>query len=294
MATKNRIFVIKSTGKVEPFSLRKVFVSAKNAGASREQAIKIAQTIEREAHSGMNTSEIYEKVKYLLQTQSIKASIKFSLKEAMRRLGPTGFNFEKFVAEILEREGYFVQINQRLDGKIIPKYEVDFIARKGREVLLGECKYHWMANDKIDLKVALYNYARFLDIMDGAFFKSKEYKGCRVRPMIVSNVQFTNLVIQYAEAKGISLLGWHYPKAIGLETLIEEQKLYPATILPSFDRKYDKELADHKINLAKEFLEHNPEKFAQQLGMPESVVRKLYEEAKILLENGKNHFDKSE
>ena len=143
-------------------------------------------------------------------------------------------------------------------------------------------------------KEELADFLAIIKLLRYKFFKSKEYKGCRVRPMIVSNVQFTNLVIQYAEAKGISLLGWHYPKAIGLETLIEEQKLYPATILPSFDRKYDKELSDHKINLAKEFLEHNPEKFAQQLGMPESVVRKLYEEAKILLENGKNHFDKSE
>jgi hypothetical protein len=292
MAAKQKHLIIKASGIVEPFSLRKVFISARNAGAKRDQAERIAKTIEKELHPGMNTSQIYERVRALLREDSLNASIKFSLKEAMKRLGPTGFNFEKFIAEILEREGYSVAINQRIDGKIIPRYEIDFVARKGKNVFLGECKYHWMANDKIDLKVALYNYARYLDIIEGPYFKTKEYRGCKVSPMIVANVQFTNLVIQYAEAKGISLLGWHYPKAVGLETLIEEQKLYPATILPSFDRKYDKELADHKINLAKEFLEHNPEKFAQELGMPVEIVRKLYEEAKSLLENGKSGFDK--
>ena len=44
-------------------------------------------------------------------------------------LGPTGYPFEDYVAEILKTEGYQTQVRQVLEGNCV-SHEIDVIAQK--------------------------------------------------------------------------------------------------------------------------------------------------------------------
>lgn len=244
---KHKIFVINLRGEKEPFSFKKVYNSARNVGASKELAFQIALQIQKEAFKGMNTAEIFERIFEILLERSPQSAIRFNLKKAMERLGPTGFPFEKFVAKIFEAEGFETKLNQVIPG-YCAEYEIDFLAKKGNLFYIGECKYHRLSENKVDLQVALANYARFLDIEKGRFFNSNLiYKS-----LLVTNTKFTEKAIKYSKCSGVELLGWKHPQGKGLESLIEKNKLYPITILPSVSQNLANFLIEKGIVLVKD------------------------------------------
>ena len=106
------LYIINLKGEREPFSLGKVRGSARRAGASSKLAKEVADIIKDEAFPGIETAEIYKRVKQLLSRKDPKPALKFSLKKAMRELGPTGFPFERYIGEIFSREGFEVKLNQ--------------------------------------------------------------------------------------------------------------------------------------------------------------------------------------
>jgi hypothetical protein len=269
---KKEIFVINLRGEKEPFSFQKVYQSARNVGASKELALKIAKEIEKEAFDGISTSQIFERVFELLLKESPQSAIKFNLKKAIENLGPTGFPFEKFVAKIFEFGGFEVKTNQIIPGFCV-SYEIDFVAKKEDLVYIGECKFRQEPGGRVDLKAALANYARFLDIEKGRFLDSK----MKYKSILVTNTKFTSEAIKYSECVGVELLGWKYPKGGGLEFLIEKNQLYPITILPSVTSQLAKELISQGIVLVRDVLEKKFEEI--------KVTKKdrIFKEAKILL-----------
>jgi len=267
-----KIKVVNLRGIEEPFSFKKVYRSARNAGATREIAFEIARQIEKEAFDGISTAQIFKRVFELLAEKSPQAAIKFNLKKAMTKLGPTGFPFEKFVARIFEVKGFVVSTNQIVAGCCI-NYEIDFLAKKGNLIYIGECKFRQDPGGRVELKDALANYARFLDIQKGMFFDSK----VKCRSILVTNAKFTNDAIKYSECVGVELLGWKHPKSKGLETVIEENKLYPITILPSVSSKIAKELIFQGVVLVKDIFKKTFE------GVKIPKKRKVLKEGEILL-----------
>jgi len=277
------LLVINAAGEKEPFSFKKVYRSARKAGASREIAQRITATIKREAYANIRTSAIFRRIKELLRRQAPKAALRFNIKEGMRKLGPTGFPFEKYIVEILKKTGYHVRINQFLPGRCIGSYEIDFVAEKGETVYVGECKYRCLFGERVHTSDALENYARFLDILKSRYFKSRKYRSSVIKTMLVTNTKFTNRTIAYARCMGFDLLGWNYPKNRGLEYLIEKEGLYPITILPSF-KGYLKEIFIQKRKMLVWDVLNTPiDKLAQTLGVKKNEIKKLVREAKILL-----------
>jgi len=272
----SKIYIINSKGEKELFSFEKVYQSSKRAGASNALAKEIASDIEKNIYSGIKTSKIYSQIKRLLK-QSPVLSMRFSLKQAMRKLGPGGFDFEKYIAEVFEKNGYKVKINQIISGKCISGYEIDFLAEKDKLFHIGECKYHTSAGARVDLRVALYNYARFLDISNNSKFKNS-------KTIIVTNTKFTSEAISYCECYGVNLLGWRYPRNKGLEYLIEKHKLYPVTILPSFKAHYKNVFAENRMMMALDLLKFSPGQIVKKLGLSSGEIKRLIQEASILLE----------
>ncbi|XOB42427.1 MAG: restriction endonuclease [Candidatus Nealsonbacteria bacterium] len=271
-----KIHVINAREEKELFSFDKVYRSSKRAGASDKLAKRIAHDIEKKIYPEIKTSEIYRLVKKLLK-ESPAASMKFSLKQAMRRLGPSGFDFEKYIAEIFSRNGFKVKTNQIIAGKCISSYEIDFLAQKDKLFHLGECKYHTSAGARVDLKVALYNYARFLDISNNPKFKNS-------KTIIVTNAKFTSEAINYCECYGVGLLGWKYPRGRGLEYMIEEYNLYPITILPSFKPHFKNIFAEKKMMLVLNLLDLSLNQLVRKLNLSSKELDKLVKEAELLLE----------
>jgi hypothetical protein len=278
-----KIFVTNARGEQEPFSFRKVFTSAKRAGASSKIATEVALTIQEEMVPGMKTFEIFQKVKKILSEHDYTSAVRFNLKEAIRRLGPDGFSFEKYMASIFSKLGYRVVLNQHLKGRCVP-HEIDFVAENDSEIIIGECKYRISGGDRIDIKICLSNYATFLDLKEGYFKNSKK----ELKMLLVTNAKFTNHSIKYAQCAGIELLGWRFPVSGGLESMIESQNLYPITILPSFKGVLTNLLATHDRMLVSDLLNANIDELSRHTGVPKSKLATLIDEAKVLMEkNGK-------
>jgi len=275
-------YVINLEGKQEPFSFHKVYRSARRVGASRILANQIAQSIAQDLYSGIRTVDIFERVKKELSKEEPRAALKFDLKNSLKRLGPSGFPFEKYVGAILEKRGFKVQLNQFVPGHCC-SYEIDFIAKKDDILYIGECKYRNNPGERIHLDIALANYARFLDIQNGNFFK-KLNKKIKVQSLLVTNTKLTTQAINYSNCVGVKCLGWNYPRNSGLENIIDAQKLYPVTILPSLNNHIIEIFNAKNIILAEDVLKIDIEKFSKQTKTPINQLEALVEEAKILLE----------
>ncbi len=210
--------------------------------------------------------------------------MKFNLKKAIQKLGPTGFPFEKFIGEIFQKLGYTVKINQFLPGKCIRDYEIDFIAQKDNLLYIGECKYRNLPGERVHSKDALANFARFLDILNSSYFNSKQYKNFKIKTILVTNTKFTKRTIDYSSCVGAELLGWRYPRNRGLEYLIESQGLYPITILSCLDKYMADYFVSKKIMLAQDILKIKPENLTRKLKIPKRKIDLLIKEARYLLE----------
>lgn len=274
---ESNIFVVNIQGTREPFSFEKVYLSAQRAGATKLEAREIANAIEKEVYNGMKTEEIFRRVKEFLENGNQKAALRFNLKEAMRKLGPTGYSFEKYVGEIFENLGYSVKINQFVMGHCVT-YEIDFLAEKENFVYVGECKFHKLPEGKVDLQTALANCARFHDILARGSFGKKEIKS-----ILVTNTKFTTEAIRYSNCKHIDLLGWRYPEEQGLEYLIESRNLYPLTILPSCKGRLAEILNLRKKMLVKDILDIDNRAYYSDPEMVKNGIGAAAKEAEVLM-----------
>jgi len=277
-----RVYVINLLGEKEPLSLKKVYRSAIRAGATKELALRVMDIIDREAQPGISTTQIYDRIRSFLRQEMPVAAIRFSLKSSLRKLGPTGFPFEKYVTAILAQKGYWVQTSQIVSGYCV-NYEIDFLAKKGGTLYIGECKYHNILGPRTDLKVVLANQARFLDLKQCNFFRKKEFAGLTLKSILVTNTKFTDQAVAYSNCVGNFLLGWGYPAKENLQYYIEQDKLYPITILPSLKEFTFNIFAARGIMLAKDLLTIDPDKFARQNRVPLAHLLDLVREAKALL-----------
>ena len=277
-----KLYVINNSGQKEPFSWKKICIGAERVGASKILAKQIANIIEKEAYPGISTREIFQRVEQILSKEYPRGRIRFRLKEAMRRLGPSGFPFEKYVSDIFKQLGFSVQINQYIKGQCV-RHEVDFLAEEEKYILIGECKYHSLPGGRVDLKVGLTHYARFLDLKLGDLFEKIKLEKLKARPIIVTNTKFTSKIIKYSECTGIDLLGWKYPESRGLEYIIESEGFYPITILPSLTGNLLKIFSEEKLMLVQNLLKINITNFSRRTGVPEKKISALKREAEILL-----------
>ena len=271
-----KIKVIKFNGEEELFSNKKVYQSAKRAGASDQLAKEVSKVIERGSYSGIKTSEIFNQVKKILKQKTPRSALRFDLKKAIRRLGPTGFPFEKYIGQVFSNQGFKVLLNQEISG-LCCAYEIDFLAQKNNLFYIGECKYRNLRKGRVHSRDALANYARFLDIQKGSFFKNK-----KIKSLLVTNNKFTTKVIKYSRCVGVELLGWRFPDNRGLEYLIESQKLYPITILPYLNKYLAEVFAQKGIMLAKDLLDIN--RVMKITKLSEKQLRPLIKQSQLLLD----------
>ena len=230
------IEIVKSTGEKQLFSWRKVYRSAKRVGAPSGFAKYIADELQKEVRHGWTTLQISQRVRELLKEKRPASAIRFNLFWAMTQLGPTGFPFEQYIARIFEAQGFKAVTDKWVRGKCI-RHAVDFIAENDQQVYIGECKYHNTRGIKTSVDVILHYFARFDDIKNGPSFAKVRREKKDIKTVLVTNTQFTTEAIKYARCAGQGLLGWNYPAKEGLETIIDRDKTYPITILPSFRGK---------------------------------------------------------
>lgn len=283
MAKKGKI-IHKSTGEPVQFSRKKVERSLIRSGASKGIAKEVSKAVESAIRDGMSTSDVYKKAFALLKDFDQRpVAARYSLRDAIQQLGPTGFPFEQFVAEILRRHGYTAETGKTIKGKCVT-HEVDVYAHKGDEFVLVECKFHNQHGYANNVKIPLYIHSRFLDIEASLWQYGPA--GANYEPWVVSNTGFSEDAKAYAACVGIKLIGWRYPETGGIEKLVEDAGLHPVTVVTSLTAAEKEKLVKDHIILCKDVL-HNPS-VLDSLNMSQAKQKKVLSELRAVCEMNNN------
>jgi len=269
--------IIKADGTKEEFNPEKLRSSLARSGAGEEVSDYIIKHIEGELRSGMTTSEIYHHAFDILKLRSKPNAMRYSLRRALMELGPTGFPFEDFVAEIFKTRGFSTLTDQTVSGRCA-EHEVDVIAWNEDKLLMAEAKFHNELGIKSDLKVALYVKARFEDIgeMELGFGKKRRLD----EGMLITNTKFSTSAVRYAECRGLTLIGWNYPEKGNLQDMIEESGLHPITAITTLNKNQREMLMDKGVVLCRGIKQD--EGLLAPLGMSKDKVKETMEEVHLV------------
>jgi len=257
--------IIKASGKTERFNPQKLIRSLMRSGASEKVAQEIAEKVEKQIIPSAHTKHIYRLAKKHLKKYNRTADMRYSIKKALYALGPSGYPFEKYFARLLYAYGYSVEINQFVQGYCV-RHEVDILAAKANERFIVECKYHSNEGNSTDVKEALYIHSRYADIKK-AYKLRHENRPLAYHGWLVTNTRCTSDAIQYAECVGLKIISWKYPENGSLETMIEDKRLYPITILSPIKRDSVETLFSNNIILAQDIAQIDEQTFIERSGL---------------------------
>lgn len=269
------IKVKKASGVIENFNAMKLLDSLVRSGASREQAEEVLQQVVSRVKPYTSTKKIFRLAHKYLRQFNRSTVFRYSLKNALMRLGPTGYPFERYIGELLRQYGYRVRVGLIMDGKCV-RHEVDVYAERDREAAFVECKFRNSSESAPDVKVAMYFHARFQDLRAsiGPRTDKKKFMG-----WLVTNTRFTSDALQYGSCSGLILKSWGYPENEGLEKMIEEKKMYPVTVMSGFSSAQLRKLMEHRIILMKDLAAMVPRDIANLLSVSEKRAGDLREQA---------------
>ncbi len=250
------IIIIKASGKKVPFSLDKLHQSLRRSGANEQIVNEVINEIKKEIYDGISTKKIYKLAFKLLKKLSKHSAAKYKLKNAIMELGPSGFPFEKYVAAILDHQGYSVKVGVFVKGHCVT-HEIDVVAEKEDHIFMIECKFHNSTGYICDVKIPLYIQARFKDVEQE--WKNIPGNGTKFQQgWVVTNTKFSTDAVQYGLCAGLHLLGWDFPQKQSLREMIDSSGLYPLTCLTTITLNEKQILLDKKIVLCLE-LRKNPD-----------------------------------
>lgn len=271
------MLITKADGTEEEFKPNKLRNSLRRSGAGKDEIEDIVRNITDSLTPGMTTGEIYRRAFDMLQTSMKPTAARYSLRRALFGLGPTGFPFEDFLMRLFEREGYDVRARQVITGTCAT-HEVDLAAFREDSSFVAEAKFHMRPGIKSDLQVALYSYARFLDLRDHPVCGEDT---CGIESLyVITNTKFTSSAEKYAECVGLNLLSWAYPHDGTLQDRIEKAGLYPITVLSALSNKDKQNLLAAGAILCSDILK-NPGTLERH-GISSKRVQAAVEEAEML------------
>ncbi len=275
-ADRSGIKVMKSNGELVEFQPWKLVRALMNSGASESEAAEIKDFVVSRIENGMRTSKIYKLAYKLLRKKSVNVAGRYRLKKAVFDLGPSGYPFEKFIAKLLEFQGYNVDVNVIGQGRCV-SHELDVVADKGDERIMVECKFHRDKGRKNDVKIPLYIRSRFIDMQEAwsAVDKNKKYVG-----MIATNTRFSEDAVDYARCVGLRLVSWDYPEGNALKDWIDRSGFHPVTSLHSLSKREKQIIMEEGVVLCRELVER-PE-VLEKAGVDSRKIAKVKAEAKAI------------
>jgi len=263
-------YILKESGERELFDIKKLKNSLSKSKVPENLQKLIIDEIKKH-RPFKSTKQIYNFVHNFLQKHHRGSAGHYNLKNAIMQLGPSGYPFEKFIAEILYADGFDVEINMIVDGKCV-SHEIDASATKNKQRFMIECKYHNSQRLKVNVKIPLYITGRFEDIQARSHTFHQSW--------IFTNTKFTSQAIQYSRCSNIKLTGWNYPKNESLAILIDRLKLHPITALSSLTKKQKKEFLYRGLVLCRDVLKNK--QALKNMRIPENRISRIIEEAEAI------------
>lgn len=221
------IKITKSSGEMVPYDEEKVRRSVSRTGADEKTIAAILHEVQKALKPGMGTKEIYAIVRKGLRKEKPWAAARYNLRAAIVRMGPTGFNFEKYVSSILNAYGYRAETPDSYMGACI-RHEVDVTAEKEGRTAFIEAKFRRNFETTITIKDVLATWARYLDLVDGARIGQCPHFD---EAWVVTNARFTDQCLKYGHCKNMVLIGWNHPRERTLAMMVDLNALYPLTVI---------------------------------------------------------------
>jgi len=264
-------YILKATGEKELFSEEKLRLSIQRAGIPKDLWENAVNHVKSTLYENIPTREIYKHIiEFLGNSPHPYARTKYSLKQAIMDLGPTGYPFEDYISEILKMEGYKTMVRQTLQGICI-SHEIDIVAEKNNIKSMVECKFHNSPGTRTQVHVSLYTKARFDDIKD---------KHNLFEVWLVTNTKITPDALNYAICSNMKVISWDYPEKGSFRNLIEKYKLHPITMLTTLTQNQKQLLAQNHVVLAKDVCK-NPSSL-DILGLPEDKKNSILSECQFV------------
>lgn len=275
MPEATNIKVKKASGAVEDINVGKLLASLVRSGADRDQAVEIIDLMLEEMPPIISTKKIYRLAKKYLRKINHATGLRYSLKKAIFRLGPSGYPFEKYFGAVLTNYGYEVRTGIILEGRCV-EHEVDVYAVKKDEVSLVECKYRNTPGGTTDVKTAMYVHSRFHDLWPTirSLHPEKNIKG-----WLVTNTRCTTSAVKYAKCTGLNIRSWSYPDEYSLQKMIEDKRLYPVTIISGIRSGLISTLIKQDIILLKDLVEMKESDIKKMLSLPHKKAASLKKQA---------------
>jgi len=278
MAGRTPLQVTKASGEVVPFSIEKLCASLQRAGATRELSETIANEVLPKLRSGVSTKKVYRFAFSLLHQRSQHLAARYRLKQAILDLGPSGFPFERFVARMLEHDGYRAQVGTVAQGRCVD-HEIDVTADKGVKRFMVECKYHSQPGKICDVKVPLYIHARFQDVEQHV--RSIPGNGVHFdQGWLVTNTRFTGDALRFGQCAGLLMISWDYPAKGSLKDRIDRSGLYPITCLGSLTETEKERLLELGVVLCREVVD-DPRLLSKASVRPQRIAAVLKEATEL-------------
>ena len=256
------IKIKKRNGELEDFNEQKVRSSLERAGAKPKVIDQILVSLTGQLHDGITTRSVYQQVFKMLNQLQAGQGYRYSLKNSLLSLGPSGYPFEQFISKVLEVNGFTTQTQQVLKGKCI-SHEIYVVAKKNQESYLVECKFHNRSGTKTRSKESMYTYARFLDL-------ESKFTGV----WLITNTKLTQNAIQYGTCQSMKLTAWRYPQKGSLEQLIEANNLHPLTCLSFLDSHDRQLLYQNSLVLCQDLAKLN-QKQLQDIGLNSQKTKQI-------------------
>ncbi len=282
-------YVTKENGERQAFDYGKLESSLRKTGTDEGVIAEVMTELEKQAFDGISTKEIYKRAYQILRKKHKPAAIRYSLKKAVGMLGPTGFPFEKFVAEIFKAQGYETLTDQIVKGKCV-EHEIDVVAWKVNELIMVEAKFHTDFNLKSDLKIVLYVKARYDDIFGNNYTFSGQSRHLK-EGWLITNTKFSSTAIQYGQCqKNFRLIGWNYPFNNNLHNLIEKNNLVPVTALTTITTAEKNLFLSRGIVLSKNLLD---EELLREFNFDDKKIKSIQTEVNEICEHCRTQYTRN-
>lgn len=205
---------------------------------------------------------------------------RYSLKRALRDLGPDGYNFEIWVTELFKEQGCQAEHSKTLQGKAVT-HEIDVVALDQGELHLAECKFRNDMHAKISVTTPMYFLSRFNDLKDFSF----EFFNQKLQPAkgwLITNAYFSTDAIDFAKVYNVNLIGWDYPQDSSIKSRVDTGGLYPITCLTTLNKTQKGTLLSHKIILVKQLIKERNRVF-DLISVKPAKQKSILQEAKELV-----------
>jgi len=240
--------VTKYSGELVPFNVNSLKHSLVRSGADDDQVEKVYEDINSHLYDGISTRELYELAFDSLKKQRNSFAARYSLKKALRDLGPEGFYFEDWIGRLFAEEGYQTVTGQIVQGHAV-SHEIDVVAvKEGEGMLAIECKFRNDVDAKISVTTPMYFMSRVKDIKDKEF----EFFGKKRQftdGWLVTNAYLTSDSKDFGAYYNLNLLSWDYPAENSIKSRVDHKGLYPITCLTNLSELQKKDLLKRRCIL---------------------------------------------